>query len=218
MNCWQLPKNTLMASLVFGRCGSQLWDVILVFILCYQEEGPHTPCVPGPLMSGLDLPFGANREKGMVERGRRDEAEIFSLCQDIASFHVLAARPVQWLIEVVSLKKSLHASAFSSSNTFLPQYKSIYIHVLTQLFFARVPLSYLSGTHSVEKVVREGPHSGLPVISVCRWWRKLISGALSLSHIITGLTVEVDGCGEEKLGFSKSCQYKWHIVVGCPIM
>lgn len=33
----------------------------------------------------------------------------------------------------------------------------------------------------------------------------------------TGLTVEVDRCGEEKLGFSKSCQYKWCFVVGCPI-
>lgn len=27
MNCQQLPKNTWMASVVFGQCGSWLWDV-----------------------------------------------------------------------------------------------------------------------------------------------------------------------------------------------
>lgn len=64
-------------------------------MLCYQEKGPGSPYVPGPLKSSLYFPFGANREKGVVRRGRGEEAEVFSLCQDIAAFRVLAARPVQ---------------------------------------------------------------------------------------------------------------------------
>lgn len=64
-------------------------------MLCYQEEGPCSPCVPGPLKSGQDFALGANRDKGVVGRGRGEEAEVFSLCQDITAFCVLAARPVQ---------------------------------------------------------------------------------------------------------------------------